>query len=192
MRNARRLFAAAAILSAVVHPGSSNAQRPTELPLKPARTVKFTTDEGTWMSVDLSPDGKTLVFDLTGDLYTLPITGGKATRITDGLPFDVQPRWSPDGKNIVYVTDRDGTDDVWVIDADGKNARQITKTDRTQFLSPEFTPDGKYIVVSRNAVLFGTQYNLYLYHKDGGTGVRVTGNAPAGAAAAPAGPGGAG
>jgi Tol biopolymer transport system component len=105
MRNTRRLFAAA-IVAALVLPDSSNAQRATELPLKPARTVKFTTDEGTWMSVDLSPDGKTLVFDLTGDLYTLPIAGGKATRITDGLPFDVQPRWSPDGKNIVYVTGR--------------------------------------------------------------------------------------
>ena len=105
---------------------------------------------------------------------TLPLAGGKATRITDGLPFDAQPRWSPDGKQIVYVTDRDGSDDVWVMDADGKNARQITRSDRTQFLSPDFTPDGKYIVVSRNAVQYGTQYSLYLSHKDGGTGFRMT------------------
>ena len=142
------------------------------------------------MSLDVSPDGRTLVFDLAGDVYTLPIAGGKATRITDGLPFDAQPRWSPDGKTIVYVTDRDGSDDVWVMDADGKNHRQITRTDRTQFVSPDFTPDGRYIVVSRNAVQYGTQYNLYLYHKDGGTGVRMTGAAPAGGAAPPpAGPG---
>ena len=126
-------------------------------------------------------------------ILTLPIAGGKATRITDGLPFDVQPRWSPDGKQIVYVTDRDGSDDVWIMDADGKNARQISRTDRTQFLSPDFTPDGKYIIVSRNAVQYGTQYNLYMYHKDGGTGVRVTGAAAAGGGAAPApGPGGPG
>src|SRR4051794_18527860 len=148
----------------------------SDLPLTPTRPLKFTTDEGTWMSLDVSPDGRTLVFDLAGDLYTLPVTGGKATRITDGMAFDAQPRWSIDGKNIVYVTDRDGSDDVWVIDADGKNPRQITKTDRTQFLSPEYTPDGKYIVVSRNAALFGTGYNLYMYHKDGGTGVKITGN----------------
>jgi len=167
------------------------AARGSELPLRPARTVRFTTDEGTWMSLDLSPDGRTLVFDLAGDVYTLPVTGGKATRLTDGLPFDAQPRWSPDGRSIVYVTDRDGSDDVWVMDADGKNARQITRTDRTQFVSPDFTPDGKYIVVSRNAVQYGTQYNLYLYHRDGGTGVRMTGATPPVGGAAPApGPGG--
>ena len=202
MRNATRLTLASGLIGVLALPDAAHAQRAdtasranatrAELPLKPARTVKFTTDEGTWMSVDVSPDGRTLVFDLAGDLYTLPIAGGKATRITDGMAFDAQPRWSPDGQNIVYVTDRDGSDDVWVVDAEGKNARQITRTDRTQFLSPEFTPDGKYIVVSRNAVLFGTQYNLYLYHKDGGTGVRVTGNAPAPAGGAPAGPGGPG
>src|SRR5215211_2040025 len=135
------------------------------LPLVPTRPLKFTTDEGTWMSIDVSPDGRTLVFDLSGDLYTLPIAGGKATRVTDGLPFDAQPRWSVDGKKIVFVSDRDGSDDVWVIDADGKNPKQITRTDRTQWLSPEWTPDGKYIVVSRNAALFGTTYALYLYHK---------------------------
>jgi len=190
MRNALRLPLAATVAAALAIPETSSAQR-AELPLKPARTVKFTTDEGTWMSLDVSPDGRTLVFDLAGDLYTLPVTGGKATRITDGMAFDAQPRWSVDGKNIVYVTDRDGSDDVWVIDADGKNPRQITKTDRTQFLSPEYTPDGKYIVVSRNAALFGTGYNLYMYHKDGGTGVKITGNAPAGGAPA-GGPGGGG
>ena len=200
MRIALRLTLAAAAVAAVATPQTSIAQRADSaasrggatLPLKPARTVKFTTDEGTWMSLDVSPDGRTLVFDLAGDIYTLPITGGKAARLTDGLPFDAQPRWSPDGKQIVYVTDRDGSDDVWIMDADGKNARQITRSDRTQFLSPDFTPDGKYIVVSRNAVQYGTQYSLYLYHKDGGTGVRMTGAAtPAGGTAPAPGPGGA-
>src|SRR5688500_7409810 len=186
-------LALAAATAALVAPETSYAQRTdstargaargSELPLRPARTVRFTTDEGTWMSLDLSPDGRTLVFDLAGDVYTLPIAGGKATRLTDGLPFDAQPRWSPDGKSIVYVTDRDGSDDVWVMDADGKTPRQITRTDRTQFVSPDYTPDGKYIVVSRNAVQYGTQYTLSLSHKDGGTGVRMTGAAaPAGGA----------
>jgi Tol biopolymer transport system component len=203
MRTARRFTLAATALAALGFPasgiaqrtdsaGGGNAPRGAELPLKPARTIRFTTDEGTWMSLDLSSDGRTLVFDLAGDIYTLPVAGGKATRITSGLPFDAQPRWSPDGKTIVYVTDRDGSDDVWVMDADGKNQRQLTRTDRTQFVSPEFTPDGKYVVVSRNAVQYGTQYNLYLYHKDGGTGVRMTGAAaPGGGGPAPAGPGGA-
>ena len=123
MRIAIRLTLAAAAAAALSTPQTSTAQRADsasrgsagragELPLKPGRTVSFTTDEGTWMSVDISPNGQTLVFDLAGDLYTLPIAGGKATRITDGMAFDVQPRWSPDGKTIVYVTDRDGSDDV--------------------------------------------------------------------------------
>src|SRR5690349_18150038 len=45
------------------------AARTAELPLKPSRTVKFTTDEGTWMSLDVSPNGQTIVFDLAGDVY---------------------------------------------------------------------------------------------------------------------------
>lgn len=168
--------------------GGGAAARSAELPLKATRNVKFTTDEGTWLSVDVSPDGQKIAFDMAGDIYTLPIAGGKATRLTDGLPFDVQPRWSPDGKQIVFVSDKDGSDDVWVMDADGKNLKQITRTDRTQFLSPEWTPDGKYIVVSRNGALFTTIYALYLYHKDGGTGVRMTAAAPAGAPGTPAPP----
>src|SRR3954466_676602 len=72
-----------------------SARNPT-LPLKTTRTVSFTTDEGTWISLDVSPDGRTIVFDLVGDLYTMPIGGGKATRITDGPAFDAQPRFSPD------------------------------------------------------------------------------------------------
>ncbi|HEX6048291.1 MAG TPA: amidohydrolase family protein [Gemmatimonadaceae bacterium] len=204
MRITVRFSLAAMTIAATAFPVTSIAQRAdsasrpgrgAELPLEPSRTVRFTTDEGTWMSLDLSPDGRTLVFDLVGDVYTLPVSGGKATRVTDGLPFDAQPRWSPDGKHIVFVSDRDGSDDVWIMDADGKNARQITRTDRTQFVSPDFTPDGKYIVVSRNAVQYGTQYNLYLYHRDGGTGVRMTGVTASGAAGgappAPGGPGGA-
>src|SRR6185436_18882761 len=70
----------------------------TDLPLVPTRPLKFTTDEGTWMSLDVSADGKTIVFDLLGDIYTIPIGGGSAKRITSGSGFDGQPRFSPDGK----------------------------------------------------------------------------------------------
>jgi len=62
-----------------------------KLPLKPSRVVRFTADEGTWMSVDVSPDGRTIVFDLLGDLYTLPVTGGKATRIMGGMALGAAP-----------------------------------------------------------------------------------------------------
>src|ERR1044071_7677540 len=72
----------------------------------PAVPLKLTVDEGTWISLDVSPDGRTIVFDLLGDLYTLPIAGGTATRITSGPAWDVTPRFSPDGSRIVFASDR--------------------------------------------------------------------------------------
>src|SRR5688500_15983351 len=79
--------------------------RGAALPHDPARTVSIDTDEGSWMSVDVSPDGRTVVFDLLGDLYTIPIAGGDATQITSGMAFDAQPRFSPDGKLVVFTSD---------------------------------------------------------------------------------------
>src|SRR5256886_13718963 len=63
------------------------------LPLKSDRKVEFTTDEGTWLSLDVSPDGKTIVFELVGDIYTLPIEGGQAKLIDGGMSFDSQPKF---------------------------------------------------------------------------------------------------
>jgi Tol biopolymer transport system component/imidazolonepropionase-like amidohydrolase len=153
------------------------------LPLQTTRTVSFTTTEGTWMSLDISPDGSTIIFDLLGDLYTLPIAGGKATRITSGPAMDNQPRYSPDGKHIVFTSDRGGGEQVWVADPDGRNARAITRGDNLHFISPVWTPDGDYIVVGRNmsqTANFADAYDLYLYHTQGGTGIRLTGPAAAG------------
>src|SRR5687768_11003140 len=150
------------------------------LPLKPSRIARFTVDEGTWMSVDVSPDGRTLIFDLLGDLYSLPIAGWKATRIMAGMALDVQPRFSPDGKQIAFVSDRTGNDQIWVADVDGKNPRQITRSDNARPIQPIWTPDGQYLVA-----------NGIMYHKDGGTGVRVI-PAPAPPPGGGGGPGGGG
>ena len=68
------------------------------------KDVKFNVDEGTWMNLDVSPDGKTIVFDLLGDIYSMPISGGKASAIRKGLPWEVQPRFSPDGKRCLLYT----------------------------------------------------------------------------------------
>jgi Tol biopolymer transport system component/imidazolonepropionase-like amidohydrolase len=172
---------------AAVSPAAAQETRDTtrrtapesDLPLIPTRPLRFTTDEGTWMSLDLSPDGRTIVFDLLGDLYTIPATGGAATRITSGSGFDGQPRFAPDGKSIVFVSDRSGSENLWLVDPDGKRVRTLTRGPNQAFISPDFTPDGQYVVVSKNA-------DLWLYHVGGGNGLRLTGVTPP----APAGGGG--
>jgi Tol biopolymer transport system component len=145
------------------------------LPLEPARWANFTTSQGTWLSLDVSPDGQMIAFDLLGDLYTIPIEGGTATRITHGLEHDMQPRFSPDGEHIVFVSDRSGDDNLWVAGADGSDPRQITKDGGvvSTFLSPDWTPDGNYIVVARGTLTGGNE-KLWLYHKAGGVGIELT------------------
>ena len=148
------------------------------LPLEAARHARFTTTQGSWMSVDVSPDGRTIVFDLLGDLYTMPIAGGAATRLTSGMAHDAQPRWSPDGKRIAFLSDRSGNDNVWIISADATDTLQLTKSTEDSFISPEWTPDGRYIAVTRS-VTGGPK--IFLYHVDGGTGIQMV-REPAGQA----------
>jgi len=150
----------------------SNRRRVEELPLKTDSKVEFTTDEGTWMSLDVSSDGQTIVFDLLGDIYTLPISGGEAKRIVGGLSFESQPKFSPDGKKIVFVSDRSGAENLWITDADGSNPKALTHGRNQGFISPSWTADGQYVVTSKSGAGLGTN-SLYMYHKDGGTGVSV-------------------
>jgi len=137
-----------------------------ELPLEPTRKVKFTTDKGTWMSVDVSPDGKTIIFDMMGDLYTIPISGGKATHITEGMPYDVHPRFSPDGKSILYISDKSGSDNLWTMDLASKEEKQITKDKDKYHVSAAWSPDGDYIVGTRGR----RNIKPFIVHKDGGSG----------------------
>ncbi|MBL8269851.1 amidohydrolase family protein [Steroidobacter sp.] len=153
-----------------------------ELPLLPESTqrLQFTAEEGTWLSLDISPDGRTLVFDLLGDLYTLPVTGGEAKRLTSGSAFDAQPRYSPDGRSIAFISDRSGGDNVWIIAADGSHARAVTAEHDQIFISPEWTPDGGSLVVSRstgaNVNIYGRDVDLMLYPSTGsGAGQALTG-----------------
>ncbi len=120
-----------------------------ELPLKGARTFSLSTDEGTWMSLDVSPDGKTIVFDLLGHLYSMPIEGGQATAITNGFSFDSQPRYSHDGKRIVFVSDRSGDDNLWLMNADGSDPMPLTHEEMAMFTSPAWAWDGHSILVSK-------------------------------------------
>ncbi len=164
------LVAAAALPARAQAPAAAPA---AGLPLKTARTHAFTATQGTWISLDVSPDGQHLVFDLLGDIYTMPVGGGKATAITHGMAFDAQPRYSPDGTRIVFVSDRSGGENVWLMNADGKDTTALTTGNLNQYVSPEFAPDGKYVVVSRSGGTFGTA-KLWMYHVDGGRGVPLS------------------
>jgi Tol biopolymer transport system component/predicted amidohydrolase len=149
------------MLAVSLHAGIARDQLPVEsvrprqtpgqtLPLKPTRRIAFDTDEGTWMSVDLAPDGKTLVFDLLGDLYTLDANGGRARQITRGMGFDTQPVFSPDGGWVAFVSDRSGAENIWVARPDGSEARQMSFVDDdTVLVSPEWSVDGRSLFVSR-------------------------------------------
>jgi dipeptidyl aminopeptidase/acylaminoacyl peptidase len=125
-----------------------------DLPLAASRTIDLDLDEGSWISVDLTPDGRTIVFDLMGDLYSIPIGGGTATQLTSGMGFDSQPRVSPDGKWVAFTSDRDGAENVWIQNLETKEARQITKLRDRTMQSPEWTPDGNYLVVTIGDIVF--------------------------------------
>lgn len=150
------------------------------LPLITTRSLKFTTTEASWLSLDLSPDGTTLLFEILGDLYTLPVTGGAARRITSGPGYDMQPRFSPDGNRIVFVSDRNGSENLWLADRDGANPRPLTTGERENYVSPIWAPDGRYVIATKDN-------QLWMWHVDGGSGVQLTGRRPAGAAAPPGG-----
>jgi Tol biopolymer transport system component/imidazolonepropionase-like amidohydrolase len=167
------LAVALAVGVAVSDTTPKSPPRQDSLPLKPTRTISFETSEGTWLSLDVSPDGKTIVFELLGDLYTMPITGGRATRLTSGPAFDSQPRYSPDGRKIVFLSDRSGAENIWLINADGSAPKALTKTETSLYASPAWTPDGKYIVASKTEGTLGSIYAMWIYHVGGGSGTRI-------------------
>lgn len=141
----------------------------------PYKDVEFTTSEGTWMCLDVSPDGKTLVFDLLGDLYTMPVTGGAATPLRQGLAWEVQPRFSPDGKKISFTSDAGGGDNIWVMDADGQHPKQVTK-ESFRLLNNAVWVDNEYLVARKH---FTSQRSLgagelWMYHISGGEGLQLT------------------
>jgi len=149
-----------------------------KLSLKSARKIEFTTDEGTWISLDVSPDGKTIAFELLGDIYTMPIEGGEAKLIDGGMAFDSQPKFSPDGKWIAFLSDRDGNENVWIMHVDGSDPKQLSKDPTAEFASPSWSPDGNYVFVSKAGFGINT-FEIWMYHVQGGSGVQVTKAKPA-------------
>ena len=173
-------FAPIVVLYALLVPPEVSAQNRADnacdsLCIEPTRTVSFEVSQGTQMNVDVSPDGETLLFDLLGDLYTVPRGGGTATRLTSGMALDLQPVYSPDGSSILFVSDRSGNDNLWVIDADGSNPRPLTtKRGDFHFADPEWSPEGDYVLVRRNeAGSPNAGRQPWLIHASGGEGMAL-------------------
>ncbi len=147
------------------------------VPQVPSDTVEFDATEGTWITVDVSPDGREIVFDLLGDIYKMPFAGGEAVLLSGGLSYEVQPRFSPDGKKILYTSDRGGGDNIWMMNADGSEPMQITKEDFRLLNNPTWHPSGKYVVARKH---FTSQRSMgagemWMYRvPEGGAGIGLT------------------
>lgn len=152
--------------------GESGLPRPRAmssetLPLQAARRIRFDTREGTWMSLDIAPDDRALVFDLLGDLFVLDVAGGRAQPLTTGMSFDSQPTYSPDGRWIAFVSDRSGADNLWLTRPDGSETRQISfGDDDTVLVSPAWSANGNAVFVSRYLASLDN-YELWCYELNG-------------------------
>jgi imidazolonepropionase-like amidohydrolase/Tol biopolymer transport system component len=163
---------------AVAAEGDPGPKKPTwnvNQPPGTAQTVNIDTRTGTWMSVDVSPDGKTLVFDLLGDLYLLPMEGGEAKPITHSIAWEQQARFSPDGRQIAFLSDAGGGDNVWVMGADGSAPRAVSSEDYRLLNNPVWHPSGAYLLARKHYT--GTRSagsgEIWLYHLSGGKGMAL-------------------
>jgi Tol biopolymer transport system component len=155
-------------------PGSGEAEavaKPGQtLPMRATRRITINTTEGTWLSPDMAPDGRTIVFELLGDLYRLDAKGGTARQLTSGMAFDSQPVISPDGGSIAFISDRSGAENLWVMRPDGARPRQISlRDDNAVFASPAWSADGKTIFVSRYRAEFAA-FELWRFDVATGAG----------------------
>jgi imidazolonepropionase-like amidohydrolase/Tol biopolymer transport system component len=140
------------------------------------KTFTISTDEGTWMNLDVSPDGKEIVFDLLGDIYSIPITGGPAQLISGGIAFDVQPRFSPNGKYISYTSDKNGGDNIWIMNRDGSGKMQITKETFRLLNNATWMPNSEYIVARKHFTASRSlgAGEMWMYNIHGGDGIQLT------------------
>ncbi|SHE87126.1 amidohydrolase family protein [Pedobacter caeni] len=142
----------------------------------PTKTFSIDTDEGTWMNLDVSADGKDIVFDLLGDIYSMPITGGSATLLSGGVAWDIQPRFSPNGKYISYTSDKNGADNIWIMNRDGSNKRAVTKETFRLLNNATWTPNSEYLVARKHFT--GSRSmgagEMWMYSIYGGEGVQLT------------------
>jgi len=113
----------------------------------PTKLLEFTATEGTWMSVDVSPDGQSLVFDLLGTLYEMPMAGGEAKPLLRGRAYDQFPRYSPDGARILFTSDRSGKEEIWMLYRGTDSLERVSKFDHRAFQST-WSRDGRFVYVT--------------------------------------------
>jgi imidazolonepropionase-like amidohydrolase/Tol biopolymer transport system component len=140
-----------------------------DLPLKADRTINLNTTEGTWLSLDVHPNGEKIIFDYMGNLFEVPMGGGDTRQLTHGMGFDSQPVYSPDGNKVVFISDRSGGENVWILDLETMETEQRTEGKNYRMQGPIWTPGSNYIIAAR-ADLRGGVHKLWLYHVDGGSG----------------------
>jgi imidazolonepropionase-like amidohydrolase/Tol biopolymer transport system component len=140
------------------------------------KDVPLSTNEGTWMNLDVSPDGTEIAFDLMGDIYIMPIAGGDSKVLRTGVPFEIQPRFSPDGKWISFTSDAGGGDNVWVMKRDGSEARQVTKEDFRLLNNAVWSADGNYLIARKHFTSTRSlgAGEMWMYHRSGGGGLQIT------------------
>lgn len=149
------------------------------LPLEAARPVEFETSEGTWISLDVSPDGETIIFELLGDIYTMPAAGGEAAALVTGMGFQSQPVYSPDGSQIAFISDQGGSENLYIANADGSKPHKLSSMGSGEAMSPAWSADGDHVFVSQVSNGIGAN-EIWMYHKYGGKGIQVTNARPAG------------
>ncbi|MFC5371383.1 amidohydrolase family protein [Brevundimonas faecalis] len=158
-------------------PATETAKWDVQNPMGPSRDIRIDVNEGTWMSVDVSPDGTEILFDLLGDIYALPIGGGEARPVSSGVAWDMQAKYSPDGRFIAFTSDRGGGDNIWIMNRDGSNPRQVSNESFRLLTQPDWSPDGQFIVGRKH---FTSSRSLgagemWMYHRGGGgAGVQLT------------------
>ncbi|MAB94134.1 MAG: amidohydrolase [Alteromonas sp.] len=146
----------------------------TQPPFK-LNEVAISTNETTWSSLDVSPNGKFMIFDMLGDLYKVDIKGGNATPLIQDFAWNIHPAISPDGKQVAFVSDRDGLSNVWVMDIDGTHLKQITREKKNIIHAPKWSPDGEYLVVTKGIMSSRSipAGEIWMYHKSGGDGLQI-------------------
>jgi Tol biopolymer transport system component len=166
--------------------GAASPAWDTTLARGATRDIAFATTEGTWMSIDISADGRWLVFDLLGHVYRMTADGGRAECLTQdtGVALNFHPRFSPDGTTIAFISDRGGQNNLWLMDADGRNPRAVHLSRDLRASEPAWTPDGRFVIVRRQNVSPTADGGdgLVMYSRDGGEGVEIVGRDRRGAA----------